>query len=93
MFKRSEYQQRLADIGLTEVQTEKLRAVLEEMMTPAARKANQLKEYVRKCAEHPFLGDREDQLSHYYQGKTDGINAVDRFLRGDMDAHDEFEAE
>ena len=31
--------------------------------------------------------------SDYWDGKTDGINAVDRFLRGDMDAHDEFEDE
>ena len=29
-------------------------------------------------------------LNDYWFGKIDGLNAVDRFLRGDMDAHDEF---
>lgn len=80
MFKRSEYKQRLAEIGLTKAQTKKLRAVLEEMMTSASRTAHKAE----------FAGS--DQ-SYYFHGKADGINAVYRFLSGDMDAHDEFEEE
>lgn len=93
MFKRSEYQKRFNDIGLTVKQTDLLRDVLEEMMVRAGRKANELDAYVRKCVDHPFLGDLEDQQVHYYRGKADGINAIDRFIRGDMDAHDEFDEE
>lgn len=85
MFKRSEYAKRLADVGLTKEQTTKLRDVLEEMMTYASRMSN-------KAHANPFT-DQADYVERYYSGKADGINAVDRFLRGDMDAHDEFEDE
>ncbi len=81
MFKREEYKARLADVGLTKEQTSKLRAVLEEMMAKASRTAN---------AYHSPTHS-EQQTIAYFQGKADGINAVDRFVRGDMDAHDEFE--
>ena len=87
MFKRDEYPQRLAEIGLTKDQTKKLRAVLEEMMTYAARKGNNVKYTDRGRRK---LTDQEDRFVQYCEGRSDGINSVDRFLRGDMDAHDEF---
>ncbi len=79
MFKRSEYHTRLAEIGLEKAQVEKLRRVLDDMMGYAARLSN--------------TPNAAERISAYYDGKADGINAVDRFLRGDMDAHDEFEGE
>lgn len=79
MFTREEYPQRLADIGLTKEQIDKLNAVLEEMMAVPSRTANKLD------------GEAYPRLQRYFYGKADGINAVYRFLNGDMDAHDEFE--
>ncbi len=76
MFKREEYKQRLAEIGLTKTQTKKLRLVLEEMMTSARGRANRVTSGL--------------VMYSYFDGKADGINAVDRFIRGDLDAHDEF---
>jgi hypothetical protein len=77
MFTRDEYPQRLAECNLTLGQVEKLRAVLDEMMTMA-----------RRIANTPGLDGR---IEYYYNGKADGINAFDRFLRGNMQAHDEFD--
>ncbi len=104
VFTRKEYKQRLGDIGLTKEQTEKLRTVLEEMMTLAARTGNGVyweehedengkrEKRQRSLRLHP-LTEAEERLHSYFEGKTDGLNAVDRFLRGDMDAHDEFDKE
>lgn len=90
MFKREEYPQRLAEIGLTEEQTKKLRAVLDEMMTYAARQGNNVKYTDRGLRK---LTPQDERFVQYCEGKSAGINSVDRFLRGDMDAHDEFPEE
>ncbi len=77
MFTRNEYETKLAEICLSKEQVKKLRDVLDEMMAYASRLSNTQGAHERTVA--------------YYDGKVGGINAVDRFLRGDMDAHDEFE--
>lgn len=79
MFTRKRYKEVLKNINLSKEQTTLLRDVLEEMMAYAQRLAN--------------VPNVHERTSAYYDGKTDGINAVDRFLRGDMDCHDEFENE
>lgn len=78
MFTRKEYPNRLESLNLSKEQVQGLRAILVEMAAYAARIANNASDNVR---------------ADYFYGKSDGINAVDRFLRGDMDAHDEFEDE
>ncbi len=83
MFTREEYPKRLQEIGLTKEQTEKLQLVLEEMMMSAARNGNRVK--YSTSSNGPFVS--------YMEGKSAGINAVYRFLGGEMDAHDEFEDE
>jgi len=82
MFTRKEYPARLKAIGLSTEQVKLLRDVLEEMMTLASRQANKVK----------YSSDSvgADRFVTFMEGKSIGINAVDRFLRGDMDAHDEF---
>ncbi len=88
MFKREEYQERLKEIGLTSEQIEKLRDVLEEMMNHASRTANKIAYPGGKTVE---LSRQESLFVTLYEGKAAGINAVYRFLSGDMDAHDEFD--
>lgn len=79
MFTREQYPKILSDLNLSSKQKAGLRSVLEQMMTYAKRTAEK--------ADN--VGDDSD--NQYYCGKVDGLNAIDRFLRGDMDAHDEFE--
>lgn len=75
--KRSEYKKILKEIGLSKEQTEKIRAVIEDLMTRAERQSN----------------DSEGYSWWFFGGKTSGLNTMDRFFRGDMDCHDEFDKE
>lgn len=91
MFTAEEYPARLAAIGLSKKQSMLLRAVLEEMLVPPHRRANRISEDIRLYHDDSVVIEELKQRVHYYEGKADGINAVDRFLRGEMNCRDEFE--
>jgi hypothetical protein len=88
MFKRNEYAVLLEDIGLSNKQTSKLRNVLAMMMNHANRTADKVAYPEGKGRE---LTRQEALFVAHYEGKASGIDAIDRFLRGDMNAHDELE--
>lgn len=79
--KRSQYPQNLRSISLSREQIAMLRDVISDLSTYAQKLSNIAESY-----------NRQD-VSSYYAGKADGLNALDRFLRGDMLDHDEFEDE
>lgn len=77
MFKRTEYPNVLKSIKLTEEQTAKILDIIEQMLDRANRQV-----------QTSGLDAR-----NYFRAKIDGLNAIHRFFRGDMNAHDEFEEE
>ena len=91
MFTREQYPQRFLDLGLSESQIEGLRAVLDEMMTYASQMANTCEQELLKSRGPTNHTHKLERDRTYYEGKADGFNAFDRFLRGDLDAHDEFD--